>query len=269
MGQVLPVALGRGTGLLQAANPGEMTLDGTNTYVVFDPSVRFLQAGTPVIVVDPGPDLDEHVAALAQLEVQLVLITHRHADHTEAIDHLHELTGAPVRAWLPEHCRQAPVLADGEVISAAGTSLSVLHTPGHTSDSVCLVRTGAGAGLFSGDTILGRGTTIIDFPDGTLADYLHSLGLLANLLEAQDLPLRPGHGEQRAGARQIVAQYQAHRASRLEQVRAALAQLGQQAGTASTEAVLELVYPGLEPRLVPAATHSLQAQLHYLAAARH
>ncbi|WP_313811079.1 MBL fold metallo-hydrolase [Glutamicibacter sp.] len=257
-----PTVLASGISVLRAENPSEMTLDGTNSYLLFDQGLDAPSAGSAVIVVDPGPQLEEHMAALAAFDVRLILSTHRHPDHTAAVARLHELTGAPARARLEQFCHGAPVLEDGEVIVAAGTSVQVVLTPGHTSDSLCLVQLGAHPQLLTGDTVLGRGTTILEHPDGTLADYLDSLAKLAAL---PDMPLRPGHGEQHAGSHRLLAAYIKHREERLEQVRAALAKLGKAGADAQPAELLEFVYPDLDPRLVGAASHSIQAQLHYLA----
>lgn len=258
-----PTVLGPGLAVLRADNPSEMTLDGTNTYLVFDPRLPGLDPGTAVIVIDPGPELEEHLQALAAFDVRLVLATHRHADHTAGIERLHELTGAPVRARLTQFCRLADPLADGEVLDAAGTRLQVVFTPGHTSDSVCLVRGDDAPALFTGDTVLGRGTTILEHPDGTLGDYMASLARLAAL---PDLPLRPGHGPQHAGSHRLLEDYRLHREQRLDQVRAALRTLGKAGAHAQPAELLEHVYPDLDLRLRGAATRSLEAQLHYLAA---
>ncbi|NAZ15150.1 MBL fold metallo-hydrolase [Glutamicibacter soli] len=255
-----PTVLAPGIAVLRADNPSEMTLDGTNTYLLFAPEAS-LAPGTPVIVIDPGPELEPHLQALAAYDVQLVLITHRHPDHTEGIDRLSELTGAPVRAFLEQFCRGAEVFADREAIEAAGTAVRVEFTPGHTSDSVCFVRIGAEEHLFTGDTVLGRGTTILEHPDGTLYDYLSSL---ERLLELPDMPLHPAHGEQHRQSHPLLEGYLAHREDRLSQVRAALEKLGKAGADAKPAELLDLVYPDLDPRLAGAASHSLEAQLHYL-----
>ncbi|MBM7769387.1 MBL fold metallo-hydrolase [Glutamicibacter nicotianae] len=257
----LPTIIAPGIGVLCAPNPSEMTLDGTNSYLLFDPAAGELAPGTPVVLIDPGPELEEHLQALAVFDIQLVLITHRHADHTGGIDALYRMAAAPVRAKLPEYCRDAPVLADGEVIHAAGASIQVLSTPGHTSDSVCFIRQGERAHLFTGDTVLGRGTTILEHPDGTLADYLDSL---QRLLALPDMALHPAHGEQHESSHPLLQMYIEHRQSRLDQVRAALQKLGKAGADTQPAELLEHVYPDLDARLVGAATHSLEAQLHYL-----
>jgi glyoxylase-like metal-dependent hydrolase (beta-lactamase superfamily II) len=198
-----------------APNPGPMSLDGTNSYLIGAPG----SAG--VIVVDPGPLDEPHLQALAAAgDVELVLITHHHQDHTEASARFHELTGAPVRAKDGAFCHGGAPLADGEELDAAGVRLRVLATPGHTADSVCLhlPDDGPAGSVLTGDTILGRGTTIIAYPDGRLGPYLKSLKRLAALGPATVLP---AHGQVLPDLAGICAKYLEHRHERLEQVRAA------------------------------------------------
>lgn len=239
-----------------------MTLEGTNSYLLHAAGA---DAG-PVVVVDPGPADEDHLQALAAAgRVELILITHRHPDHTEGIDRLHELTGAPVRAALAEHCREAPVLGDGEVLAAAGVRVQVLTTPGHTSDSLCFLLPDDGhhGSVLTGDTILGRGTTILDFPDGTLGDFLASLDVLSGFDQAVMLP---AHGPTHPHLGTIIEQYTAHRLQRLEQVREAVARLtgGDSSIQPGTAAVTDLVYSDINPAVRGAAEHSVKAQLHYL-----
>lgn len=241
-----------------APNPGPMSLEGTNSYILRAPGSEH------AIVVDPGPNDAGHLAALAAESVELILVTHRHRDHTEGIDTLHRLTGAPVRAALPEHCRDAPVLEHGEEIQAAGLVLQVLHTPGHTSDSLCflLPQDGPNASMLTGDTILGRGTTILDAPDGTLAGYLASLDLLES---APDALVLPAHGPVLGSLHGIVRAYRAHRHERLAQIRAALEQLRGASGHEPTiPEVTDVVYAQVDPLVRRAAEISVEAQLHYL-----
>lgn len=248
--------------LITAPNPGPMTLEGTNSYLLHAPGA---DAGA-LVIVDPGPSDEEHLQALAAAgRVELILITHRHPDHTEGIDRLHELTGAPVRAALAEHCREAAPLHDGEVITAAGIAIQVLATPGHTSDSLCFLLPDDGhhGSVLTGDTILGRGTTILDFPDGTLGDYLATLDVLSGFGHAA---MFPAHGPTHPHLGTVLEQYTTHRLQRLEQVRAALARLG--GGDPSihpgTAEVTDLVYADIDPSVRGAAEHSVRAQLHYL-----
>ncbi|MFF3063900.1 MBL fold metallo-hydrolase [Oerskovia sp. NPDC057915] len=258
----------RVTGLasvLLAPNPGPMTLDGTRSYVLAAPG-----AGTRV-VVDPGPDDVAHLTALAAgPRVEVVLITHRHADHTAGAARFAELTGAPVRAADPAHChpagsREAPPLHDGETIRAAGLRIKVLATPGHTGDSTSfhLPDDGPHGSVLTGDTILGRGTTVLSEPDGSLRDYLASLDLLGSLGAATVLP---AHGPHLADLSTVVHAYREHRAGRLAQVREAL---GDRAVDAVTEALVDdvtaAVYGDVAPGVLPAARQSVRAQLRYLA----
>jgi glyoxylase-like metal-dependent hydrolase (beta-lactamase superfamily II) len=181
---------------LLAPNPGPMTLDGTNSYLIG------AVGSDSVLVADPGPINDAHLAALAATPVELVLLTHRHLDHSESRVAFASLTGAAVRAFDPALCIGGPPLTDGEVIQAAGTRIRVVHTPGHTSDSVSFHLPDAdGAGvMLTGDTILGRGTTILDFPDGTLGDYLESLATLRAFGPATVLPAHGSRECSRPGA---------------------------------------------------------------------
>ncbi|UKJ63583.1 MBL fold metallo-hydrolase [Cellulosimicrobium cellulans] len=130
----MPTPVTRLAAVLHADNPGPMTLDGTRSYVLRAPG------SATCVVVDPGPDDAAHLDALAAAgPVELVLVTHRHADHTAGSPGLRERTGAPVRAAGPAHCHGGEPLRDGEVIEAAGLRVVVLATPGHTADSICLV----------------------------------------------------------------------------------------------------------------------------------
>ena len=230
-----------------APNPGPMTLDGTNSYV--------LSAGRgPSVIVDPGPDDAGHLATLAATNPELILITHRHADHTEASAALHRLTGAPVRALDRAQCHGGDPLRDGELIEAAGVSIRVLATPGHTDDSACFV---LADGILTGDTILGQGTTVLD---GSLADYLDSL---KSLRSYGDTTVLPGHGAQLPSIADACDALIDHREMRLAEVRAALARLG---ADATVPQVTDSVYPQVDPRIRFAAEQSVQSQLDYLRA---
>ncbi|AEG43122.1 MBL fold metallo-hydrolase [Isoptericola variabilis] len=252
--------------VLRADNPGPMTLDGTRSYVLRAPG-----AGTTV-VVDPGPDDDAHLRALADAgPVGLVLVTHRHGDHTAGAARLHELTGAPVRAADVAHCHGGDELRPGEAIEAAGLRIEVVPTPGHTADSVSFhVTTPAEPPVVvTGDTVLGEGTTVISEPDGSLGDYLASLDVLEQLGDGvQGLP---GHGPVVHDLGDRVRQYRAHRLERLEQVRAALRSLGVEVPDGGgpvpegvAERVVEAVYDDVDESVLPAARQSVVAQLAYL-----
>lgn len=239
-----------------APNPGPMSLEGTNSYILQAPG------SARAVVVDPGPLDEAHLHALAgAARVELILITHRHADHTAGSARLHQLTGAPVRAADPAHCHgNGTVLQDGEVLSAAGLEVRVVATPGHTSDSVCFHLPGDGpdGSVLSGDTILGRGTTVLDYPDGTLADYLRSLDRLEALGHATVLP---AHGPVLPSVAGTTRAYRTHRLDRLAQIRAALDRLG---GDATVGDVTDAVYSDVDPSVRRAAETSVAAQLEYL-----
>ncbi len=244
------------TQFILAPNPGPMSLEGTNSYVLRAPG------GPAAVVVDPGPLDEDHLQAIAGAgPVELILVTHRHADHTAGSARLHRLTGAPVRAADPVHCHGGGTpLGDGEEILASGLEIRVLATPGHTSDSVCfyLPADGPHGSVLTGDTVLGRGTTVLDYPDGTLGDYLASL----DTLEARGpATVLPAHGPALPSLEAITRSYRDHRQERLVQIRRALDRLG---GDASVGAVADAVYADVGPSVRRAAELSVSAQLHYL-----
>ncbi len=237
--------------VLVADNPGLLTLEGTNSWVLRGPG------SDEVVIVDPGPDDDEHIARVADVgRIALVLISHRHPDHTDGIDKLVELTGAPVRSAGSGFLRGlSGELIDGEVIDAAGVQITVLATPGHTADSLSFVLDDA---VLTADTVLGRGTAVIDKDDGSLADYLDSLRLLRGLGRRRVLP---GHGPDLPDLEAVATGYLIHRHERLDQVRAALWDLGRHA---SAREVVEHVYLDVDEKLWDVAEWSVQAQLDYL-----
>ncbi|MGX5716441.1 MBL fold metallo-hydrolase [Arthrobacter sp. MAHUQ-56] len=244
------------TQFVLAPNPGPMSLDGTNSYLLRAP------AQPAVVVVDPGPHDESHLNALARAgAVELILVTHRHADHTAGSVRLHELTGAPVRAADPAHCYGGGTpLLPGETIHAAGLDIAVLATPGHTSDSVSfhLPVDGPHGSVLTGDTVLGRGTTMLDYPDGNLGDYLSSLDRLEVLGPATVLP---AHGPVLPSLEGIVRDYRRHREERLAQIREALERLGRDASVAE---IADDVYSGVDRSVRRAAEMSVAAQLSYL-----
>lgn len=232
-------------------NPGPMTLEGTNTWVLRGPG------SDEIVVVDPGPDDAVHIERVAALgRVALVLISHRHGDHTEGIDRLVDATGAVVRSVGSGFLRGlGGPLTDGEVIDAAGLRITVVATPGHTADSLCFVLDDA---VLTADTVLGRGTSVIDDEDGSLAAYLESLQRLAGLGRRAVLP---GHGPDLADLSAAAQMYLAHRRERLGQVREALRVLGEEA---TARQVVEHVYADVDEKLWDAAESSVRAQLAYL-----
>jgi glyoxylase-like metal-dependent hydrolase (beta-lactamase superfamily II) len=246
--------------LVLAPNAGPMTLDGTNSYVLRAPD----SAG--VVIVDPGPTDAAHLERLAAFgRVELVLLTHHHADHSESLVEFARMTDAPVRAVDAALCVGAPPLVDGERIRAAGVDIDVVATPGHTADSVCFALPGddVHGSILTGDTVLGRGTTIIADPDGALGPYLDSLARLTALGRAAGglVAVLPGHGPVLRDLVSVCDDYVVHRSQRLEQIRAALRELGENASVAQ---VTDRVYGDTDAAVRFAAEASVRAQLAYL-----
>ncbi len=237
--------------VLLCDNPGLLTLDGTNTWVLQGPG------SDEMVIVDPGPEDDEHIDRIAGLgKIPLVLISHKHEDHTGAIDKLVDRTGAVVRSVGSGFLRGlGGPLTDGEVIDAAGLRITVMATPGHTADSVSFLLDDA---VLTADTVLGRGTTVIDKEDGNLREYLESLQRLRGVGHRTVLP---GHGPDLADLEAVSDMYLAHREERLDQVRAALRELGDDA---TARQIVEHVYTDVDEKLWDAAEWSVQAQVDYL-----
>src|SRR5579859_6246541 len=232
---------------LLAPNPSPMTLDGTNTWLIAEPG------SSSVVVVDPGPEGEEHLqrvhaaAVAGDRRVARILLTHGHSDHSAGAARFAELSGATVQAADPAGRLGAEGLADGDVITAAGGELRVVATPGHSADSVSLLLPADGA-LFTGDTVLGRGTTVIA-RDGDLGDYLRTLGQLRDLADGAALRLLlPGHGPMLDDPLATLDYYLSHRVERLDQVRSALA-----AGATTPAEIVAMIYTDVDRSLWPAA----------------
>jgi glyoxylase-like metal-dependent hydrolase (beta-lactamase superfamily II) len=243
-----------------APNPSPMTLEGTNTWVLSRPGAA------RAVVIDPGPDDEGHLrAVLAAVEergarVATVLLTHGHVDHSEGARRFAELAGAGVRALDPAFQLGDEGLVGGDVVEVDGLRIDVVATPGHTGDSLTFVAPDDGA-VLTGDTVLGRGTTVVAHPDGRLGPYLESLRRLRDLAAAGGLTsVLPGHGPVLPRPVEVLEYYQRHRLERLDQVRAAVA-----GGATTAREVVEVVYVDVDRVLWPAAELSVQAQLAYLA----
>ena len=251
---------------LLAPNPGIMTLDGTNTWVLREPG------STVSVVVDPGPIEEGHLDLVDELtgDVGLVLLTHHHFDHSEVAVALAERKGCAVRALDPAYCFAGDPLVDDELLDVGGLEVRVITTPGHTADSISLVLPAERA-LLSGDMVLGRGTTVVAYPDGQLAPYLDSIERMRSLVTAGEIDaIWPAHGPVLSDAGGVLDHYLAHRRQRLVQVEQALGMLGVALPDPDDETlprrVVEVVYADVDESLWGAAEWSVRAQLAYLAA---
>ncbi|GAB4428429.1 MAG: MBL fold metallo-hydrolase [Anaerolineae bacterium] len=240
----MPERLYPGVWRLTANNPSPMTGPGSNTYLV---------GGATVAIVDPGPNLPEHLdaieAALHRLNAtaQAIIPTHPHHDHDGGSEALAARLNAPV-------LRFAAPLAHGDTIRAAGLALTVLHTPGHIHRHICLWLAEARL-LFAGDLVAGAGTVLIIPPEGDMADYLASLRAMRAL---QPAAILPGHGPVQAQADAVLRQYLEHRLAREQQVLAAW-----RSGLTSAAAIAAHIYAD-RPRALPIATLQVEAHLHKL-----
>lgn len=250
-----------GVQVITCDNPSPMTLEGTNTYVICDPG------GGNAVVVDPGPvGHTAHqravIEAIGSRAVSTILLTHRHRDHTGAAGAFRAALQAPVRGVDPALCQPGPdgqsadPLRHGETVAAGSASLQVLHTPGHTSDSVCFWLPEHQA-MITGDTILGRGTTMLDFPDGTLTDYLASLAMLSDY---HDTAVLPAHGPLQPDLSATAQTYLRHRQERLDQAEKLL----QQHGELTAEELGELIYGDNAPVSPEVIRKITAAQLDHL-----
>lgn len=231
---------------LVAPNPGPYTLDGTRTYVLGDS-----------VVIDPGPEIGVHVEAILAAAPALasIFVTHRHRDHAPAAGSLRARTGAKLYAPasvvpVPDHS-----LRDGEVFPLAGTTLEAIATPGHTGEHFCFLT--SEGDLFTGDTVLGEGTTTIFLPDGDMTAYLASL---RRLRERTPRRIYPGHGPVREDAVALLDHYVAHRLSREGEIVAQLA-----VGAGDIPDLRRRIYPDLHPALHRAAELQIEAHLEKLA----
>lgn len=250
----VPVQLVPGLVRLTAPNPGMMTGPGTNSYILGE---------RELVLIDPGPDIAEHVAALqAQVGARLawILCTHTHRDHSPAAAPLKRATGARIAGRpAPDDARHdgefAPdrVLGDGDVVACEGVTLRAVHTPGHASNHLCYLWEERHM-LFTGDHVMQGSTVVISPPDGDMIAYLASLARLTELDIAQ---LAPGHGHLIERPHDEARRLIAHRLKREAKVLRAV-----QAGAGGTlEELVTIAYDDAAPRLHGVAQRSLHAHL--------
>lgn len=241
---------------LLAPNPSPWTLDGTNTWILGD---------RDVVVVDPGPGDPVHLQAIRdhlesrELRVCGVLLTHGHLDHSEGAREFAESAGVGVRAFDPDHRLGDEGLVDGDVLAVGEFDVRVVATPGHSHDSVSLVLPHDGS-LLSGDTVLGRGTSLVAWPDGTLGDYLDSLQRLRALVDSAGLSrILPGHGPVLSDPAAVLDAYLDHRRARLAEVQDVVV-----SGVSDASEIVAIVYADVPREVWPAAELTVRAQLAYL-----
>ncbi|HEY4914694.1 MAG TPA: MBL fold metallo-hydrolase [Candidatus Dormibacteraeota bacterium] len=226
-----------------APNPGPYTGPGTNTWVV--------EAGPVVAVIDPGPDDESHLAAINSriggATVGVVLVTHSHPDHLPLAERLASAHHASVRRY--------PDLGDGDVVRVGTLNVTAVYTPGHSDDHLCFWLDGDRA-LFTGDLILGSGSSMVTYPEGDVAAYLRSLERVAAL---RPRLLFPGHWDPVEDAMGKIDEYRAHRLAREAQV---LAEVRRGAGTARE--LTQRVYGNLDDQLMVAAEMTMRAHLRKL-----
>jgi len=243
-----------------AHNPSAFTYYGTQTYLL----------GTrEVAVIDPGPDLPEHVDALEQAiagrPLAAIICTHTHRDHSPAARALAVRTGAPIIGCAPLALETVGpradaafdgdyhpdrVLADGETVEIDGRNIIAVATPGHTSNHLCFAYEGA---LFTGDHVMGWSTTVVFPPDGDMADYMASLD---KLRQRDDRIYYPAHGPAVTNPAQYVRHLVGHRMQREKQILGLLRERQR-----DIPDIVANAYPGLDPRLVVAAGGSVLAHL--------
>ena len=263
IGSSMPWAGGATSDLAEcvlAPNPSAWTLDGTNTWIVGE-------ASGSCIIVDPGPLSGGHDAAIGDAlerrnnRATAVVLTHSHIDHAEGAHELAQYLGVPLHTWdatrFDEGAGDLRTLRHDAVLEVNGADVRVLPTPGHSSDSVCFV---AGTSILTGDTVLGRGTTLVAHPDGRLADYLASLQALARECREHEIAtLLPGHGPPLDDPDGVVEAYLKHRHERLDEISAVM-----KAGASTVEEIVDRVYADIPVEVRPAAIATVRAQTEFL-----
>ena len=246
-----------------APNPSPWTLDGTNTWLIGAAD------GGAALVVDPGPDDPGHRAAIAATadergwRIESVLLTHGHIDHAEGARTLAQALGVGVRALDAEQRLGDEGLSGGDIVRCGDLEVHVVDTPGHSGDSLSF-HLPQDESLLTGDTVLGRGTSLVAWPEGRLGDYLDSLRRLRALAESTGIRrLLPGHGPVLADPLGVLDAYLEHRLARLAEVEEVV-----RGGVSDPAAVVAIVYADVPKEVWPAAELTVRAQLDFLAHSR-
>ncbi len=266
----IPRTLHPGVRRIVANNPSVFTFRGTNTYLIGE--------GDDLALIDPGPEDDAHfdalLATIGERRVSHILITHTHRDHVDGLARVADATGATVcgygrAASASGEARPSPAggetfhatftpdlrLTDGDTVSGSDWTLKAVFTPGHAPDHLCFELGSTGV-LFSGDHVMGWNTSVVAPPEGNMGDYLASL---ERLLERTDQVFFPGHGGQIAEPKRFTKAYLVHRRVREQAILAAI-----RGGRTTIEEVVAQVYKDLDPRLVRAASFSVQAHVEHM-----
>jgi glyoxylase-like metal-dependent hydrolase (beta-lactamase superfamily II) len=264
-----PRELAPGVVRIVANNPNHFTFKGTNTYLLGTRSLA---------LIDPGPEDSEHLAAIlktaGQRPITHVLITHTHRDHTDGMPALlaaveAKTVGFGRRALKRGTKRTSPsggefvdrdfipdiALTDGQRLEGDGWAVSALHTPGHAPDHLCFALEGTGI-LFSGDHVMGWNTSVVAPPEGNMGAYMRSL---ERLTERSDKLYFPGHGGQVENPQRLVKAYMLHRRMREQSILECIRD-----GTNTARAIVPIVYRGLDPKLLNAASLSVLAHVEHL-----
>jgi glyoxylase-like metal-dependent hydrolase (beta-lactamase superfamily II) len=240
-----------------APNPGPKTLDGTHTYFV---------GQRQAYVIDPGPEIGRYLDSIATwivrqgADVAAILLTHAHPDHAPGAVRLKDRLGAPIlgsgvmasetlqSSQVDDTLTASDLILDGDV-------LSVVPTPGHSADHLGFFLRSARI-FFSGDLILGQGTTVIAPPEGNMVDYMRSLDVVQKL---DPVLIAPGHGPLIRNPTAKIEEYIAHRQKRERQV---IEALGHSPGSAAD--LVERIYTDTPSHLHELARLSVLAQLEKL-----
>lgn len=264
-----PRELSPGVVRLVANNPSPFTFHGTNTYLI----------GTKELaLIDPGPEDEAHFQAImrtaAGRPITHIFITHTHRDHTDGLERLRAATGAKICArgrarHAPSSLKTSPsgaefadiefepdiVMNDGDVVSGPDWQLEALFTPGHAPDHLCFSEPERNV-LFCGDHVMSWNTTVVAPPEGNMSDYMQSL---EKLLDRKETVFMPGHGGRIEQPSRMVKAYMVHRRWREQAILDAIRQ-----GHTKIDRIVAVIYEGLDPRLIRAASLSVLAHVESL-----